>query len=236
MALRDDPNLEQLEAAAARLGDLLDELTLVGGCAAGLLITDPAAAPVRPTMDVDLVVEAASYVEYERFGERLESAGFARSREPGDPLCRWRTGSLVLDVMPLEEKILGFSNRWYASAVRSRRTRVLSGGAAVHHIDAPHFLATKLEAFCTRGSGDFCASSDLEDVVRVVDGRPSLEEELARASPELQGRVRRQLADCIADRFFVEGLPEYFPRSDRSPARTRHLLDRLGLLARCDGA
>ncbi|MEO0661622.1 MAG: hypothetical protein AAFZ87_08800 [Planctomycetota bacterium] len=44
-----DPNLARLEQAAVRLGPLLDEVMLVGGCATGFLITDPGAAPVRST-------------------------------------------------------------------------------------------------------------------------------------------------------------------------------------------
>jgi hypothetical protein len=62
-----DPNLDLLTAAADALGPLLDELLLVGGCAAGLLVTDPGVAPIRPTLDVDLVVEARTYPAYHRF-------------------------------------------------------------------------------------------------------------------------------------------------------------------------
>jgi hypothetical protein len=227
MAPTPDPNLAQLEQAAARLGDLRDELTLVGGCAAGLLITDPGAAGVRPTFDVDLVVEATTYVEYERFGRRLEHVGFQRSTGLEDPLCRWHLGSLVLDVMPLDEKVLGFSNRWYASAIRSRITRELPGGATIHLIDAPHFLASKLEAFSSRGAGDPLSSHDLEDLIRVFDGRAGIEQDLAEASSALRRHVRSSLADCMADRFFVEALPGYFPTHEEGDARARLLLARL---------
>jgi len=55
-----DPNLARLEEAAEKLGPLLDELVLVGGCAAGLLVTDPGSAPIRPTQDVDMLVAAAT--------------------------------------------------------------------------------------------------------------------------------------------------------------------------------
>lgn len=66
-----DPNLARLEETAERLGPLLDELMLVGGCATGLLVTDPGAAPIRPTVDVDVVVEAASYGTFTAFEEWL---------------------------------------------------------------------------------------------------------------------------------------------------------------------
>ena len=55
-----DPNLHLLEAAARLLQPLLDELVFVGGCATGLLITDPGAVGIRPTKDVDVITEVGS--------------------------------------------------------------------------------------------------------------------------------------------------------------------------------
>jgi len=52
-------SLELLELAASTLGELVDEVVFVGGAAVTLWITDPAAPPVRPTNDVD-VVEATT--------------------------------------------------------------------------------------------------------------------------------------------------------------------------------
>jgi len=54
------PNLELLLTAANALRPLLPEIVFVGGCATGLLITDPAAAPVRRTYDVDVIAEITS--------------------------------------------------------------------------------------------------------------------------------------------------------------------------------
>jgi hypothetical protein len=56
-----DPNLELLRTAAQRLRPLLPEIVFVGGCVTGLLITDPGAAPVRMTYDVDVIAEIVSY-------------------------------------------------------------------------------------------------------------------------------------------------------------------------------
>ena len=55
-----NPNIEILEAAAERLITLNEEMVFVGGCATGLLLTDPAASPVRATIDVDVLVEVAT--------------------------------------------------------------------------------------------------------------------------------------------------------------------------------
>ena len=50
-------SVDLLELAAAALGELRDEVVFVGGATVGLWITDPAAPPPRPTVDVDVIVE-----------------------------------------------------------------------------------------------------------------------------------------------------------------------------------
>ena len=120
-----DSNLEQLIAAARLLRPLLGELVFVGGTVTGLLITDEAAADPRTTFDVDAIAAITSYAEYAAFGDRLRSLGFLEDTSEGAPLCRWVQQGTILDVMPLDEKILGFSNRWYRAAMKSSVTQQL---------------------------------------------------------------------------------------------------------------
>lgn len=216
----DDPNLGRLEAVVKELGPLVEDLCLVGGCATGVLITDPGSSPVRVTLDVDLVVEAVNLAASEAFSKRLRERGLAP--EPGDPMPRWRKGGLVIDIMPLEESVLGFSNRWYASAYRTRQRVELPNGSGLYCIDGPHFLATKLEAFKGRGSGDFVLSHDLEDLVRVVDGRPSLIEEVAIADEQLRSHIAQGIQALLEDSYFMQAIPGYFESG----------YDRLGILSK----
>ena len=103
-----NPNLEPLELAAERLRQLLPEIVFVAGCATGLLIDDPAAAPVRGTYDMDIIAEIGSYAEYTVFSERLRGLGFKEDSRESAPLCRWTHGALTLDVMPLTPKFSAF--------------------------------------------------------------------------------------------------------------------------------
>ena len=119
-------NLEQLITAAQFLRPLLDELVFVGGAVTGLLMTDEAAGEPRPTLDVDAIVEITSYAQYTLFGERLRALGFNEDTSDGAPVCRWVQQQTLLDVMPLEERILGFSNRWYRAAMRTAVKRQLT--------------------------------------------------------------------------------------------------------------
>jgi hypothetical protein len=105
-----NPNLQLLTDAAKLLRPILGELVFVGGCATALLITDKAAADVRPTFDVDAIAEITSYAAYAEFSERLRKLGFQEDATEGAPLCRWCQQTTTLDVMPLDERILGFSN------------------------------------------------------------------------------------------------------------------------------
>jgi predicted nucleotidyltransferase len=76
----EDSNLAQPVAAATKLEPLLDQIAFVGGCVPGLLLTDRAAAPMRPTLDVDAIVAIASYAEFTMLEKRLRELGSRRCR------------------------------------------------------------------------------------------------------------------------------------------------------------
>ena len=120
----DHPNKEYLLLIADALGDFRNEVVFVGGCAAGLLLTDPAAAGIRATNDVDAIVEATTLREYYKLEARLPALGFLRDFEDG-VICRWRHASsgVLFDLMPIDPAILGFSNRWYRKLRGRRRAR-----------------------------------------------------------------------------------------------------------------
>lgn len=73
-----NPNIQILEAAVARLGTLAEKMAFVGGCATGLLLTDPAASPVRATLDVDVIVEVATLARYYWLSDQLRHIGLSR--------------------------------------------------------------------------------------------------------------------------------------------------------------
>ncbi|HEY4087636.1 MAG TPA: hypothetical protein VGM43_16965 [Bryobacteraceae bacterium] len=175
---RTDP--AQLAKVASLLRPLLNELVFVGGAVTSLLVTDKGAGPPRTTLDVDAIAEITSYAEYATFGERLRSLGFAEDTSEDAPLCRWVQKTTVLDVMPLDESVLGFSNRWYSAAMKTAVKHHVQQDLAMQVVTAPYFLATKLEAFHGRGYPDFLGSHDVEDLIYVIDGRPGIIDETRR--------------------------------------------------------
>lgn len=225
-----DPNIFAVELVAASLGNLRDELVLVGGCSVGLLITDKARPEVRQTIDVDLVAEVTSLVEYYAVREKLKSCGFKES-DDSDHICRWHKGELILDVMPSEQSALGHStNRWYPQAVLDAERRVLDSGLVILVISAPLFLATKLEAFYGRGAGDY-THHDMEDIVNVIDGRPEIVDEVEAAGGGVRDFLRLEFDELLADESFVDDLPRHFRPDAASQARVPIVMERLRRLA-----
>jgi len=114
-----DVNLALLESVVAALGPLSPQFVFVGGCITGLLITDAATPAVRATRDVDAIVRVVSLGEYHALERQLQNAGLRHDQTPDAPVCRWRAGGALLDVMPTDRAVLGFGNRWYDEAIRA---------------------------------------------------------------------------------------------------------------------
>lgn len=225
------PNLELLRMAAERLRPLLGEIVFVGGCTTGLLITDPGAAPVRVTDDVDVIAEISSYADYRLFSERLRELGFVEDSSEGAPLCRWKHGGLTLDVMPLDPSILGFSNRWYPDALMNAAEVRLPPDLVVRAVTAPYFVATKMEAFRGRGKDDYFASHDLEDLVTVIDGRAELAGEVETALPALRDFIGEAMRRLSGEPRFLDALPGYLLPDEANQGRIASLQRKLQALA-----
>lgn len=219
-----DTNLEMLRLAATRLGNLVDELVFVGGCTTGLFITDAASATVRPTKDVDAIVEAVTYSRYIEFESRLQESGFSHDIREDAPICRWIKEDTVLDAMPINGDILGFRNTWYAAAVETAEIRKLDREISIRAVTPTYFFATKLEAFNDRGKDDFLGSHDLEDLIAVVNGRAELPDEVQNAPNDVRRFIAENVRRLLANRRFIDSLPGHLmPDTDR----TRLVLERL---------
>lgn len=222
-----DPNNVLLADAAEKLAPFLDEIAFVGGIVLGLLITDPAAAPIRVTTDVDVIAEIVTYADYIAFSERLRQAGFTEDQSEKPLACRWHHGIVTLDVLPLKKEILGFTNRWYEPAMPHATPVTLSTGRTIRIIIAPFFLGTKMEAFRGRGKMDFQASPDLEDFVAVIEGRSTLLEEISNSPHELREYLADTAKFLLSEPKFLDVLPGFVLEQERVPL----ILERLKRIA-----
>ena len=226
-----NPNYALTEAVARRLGPLLPDFVFTGGCATGLLMTDPASTPPRVTRDVDVIAEVATYGQYSSLGDRLRDAGFLEDGSEGAPICRWVSGDLILDVMPSTNAPLGFTNEWYASAIREARRFELAPDLQIRLISGPLFLATKLVAFQSRGGGDYYVSQDMEDIISVIDGRPELPRELETADAVARAFLAERFTALLDDDDFLSWLPGNFPGGTGSQGRVPIVLARIRTIA-----
>ena len=212
---------------ARRLETLRDEVAFLGGATTSLLITDPAYPQVRPTLDVDVIVKIASRLEYYNLEARLRRLGFMQAIGDDDPICRWMVEGVKIDVMPTEPSILGFSNRWYADALKYPETRNIADDLYIRLVTAPYFLATKMEAFLGRGKGDYLASHDMEDIVTLIDGRKEIIDEIGSSDPELKVYLAERFSDLLNDDAFHDALPGYLYGDAASQARRPVILNRM---------
>lgn len=198
-----------LRTVATALGsDLRKRLVFVGGCTTALFITDKfTLEAVRATDDVDLIVDLAGYSEWAQLQEQLRQKGFSESPED-DVLCRMRYSGLIVDFMPDDEKILGFSNRWYAEGIKTAQTCLLSDDLEIRYLTPALFVATKLEAYAGRGNNDLFTSRDMEDILLIVDGREELNDEIKQSGEEICNYIAERFTNILAHKdfdYFLQG-------------------------------
>lgn len=225
-----NPNLDILMLAVEKLGKICDEMVFLGGSTTGLLITDQASPPVRETKDVDVIVEVTTHAEYYQLSEKLKKLGFKEDQSKDAPLCRWVMEGVILDVMPTDSKILGFSNVWYPIAMKEAVEIELPNGNKIKVVTAPYFLATKLEAFYGRGNGDYFLSHDLEDLISVVDGRPETIDEVRQSNEDVKNYLSEKISVLLNDSRFIEALPGKVPGDESSQLRIPIIIERLNML------
>lgn len=217
-------SIAMIHKVAQQLGsELLEQVVFLGGATLALLLTDSAVSEVRPTRDVDVIVKALTYGHYSTISEQLRQRGFADDTSPGAPICRWIAGDVILDTMPPDGTILGFTNRWYQGALQTAQSYQLplippeAEGLRIRLITGPYFLATKLEAFGSRGGNDIYVSHDLEDVVTLVDGRSELYDEVRTESPDdVQRFIAQSFRALIHRPDFEEAVEGHLPADARN--------------------
>ena len=199
-------NFDMLNFACEALGELTDELVFVGGATTCLYVDLNIADEIRPTEDVDCVIEIASKKEYDSFQDKLRKKGFAHDTSNGAPICRFTFHNiLVLDVMPNDEKILGFSNSWYKEGIQNKELRQLSD-KKIYVFSLPYFLASKFEAYNGRGKNEPRLSSDLEDIVLVIDGIENFNLSVYQTSSNLKKFLSEMSNICLTDKFITEAI------------------------------
>lgn len=136
---------------------------------ASLYVASEMATPLRPTEDIDCVIEISSRIAYSELEKKLRNLGLKHDMT-SKLICRWEVSGIKIDVMPIDPKILGFTNRWYSSGFQYREKCVLPSGTGIYIFPLAYFIASKFEALQNRGGHDWRLAHDLEDILLVLDG------------------------------------------------------------------
>jgi len=169
---------------ALALGDLNDQVVYVGGATVSLYIDDPAAEDIRPTKDIDLTFQIATYAKLEQLREDLVARGFYQSAEDA-VTCRFRYDDLLIDVMTTQTVGWAPSNPWFEKGFDKAITIDLNN-VVIKVLPLPYFLATKMEAFYDRGIKDVYASHDLEDLVYLFNYTTAIDTHVLASNKEVQ--------------------------------------------------
>ncbi|WP_193162657.1 nucleotidyl transferase AbiEii/AbiGii toxin family protein [Microbulbifer hainanensis] len=205
-------NIELLELVAKTLGkELNQQVVYIGGSTTALLVALERRGQVRQTKDVDIVVDVITTRDYHTFCSLLKARGFKEDLSEEALICRYCLQDFPdvrLDVMPTDERILGFANRWYPEAI-AHAFDVDLGGVSIKVAKPVYFLATKFEAWHGRGKGDIFAH-DMEDILFVLEHRPEIVEEVENTENEVRDYLKQQAENLLVSNLvnYLDGFTE----------------------------
>ena len=219
-------SLEAISRVTRRLKRLHVPHAFLGGAIVPLLVDDPALHQVRPTQDVDALVEVMTQAEYAELEQRLREDGFSNDLSDGAPICRYLVDGCKVDVMPLSAAAIGLRSRWFPEAFSSATPRSIGANETAPIIRPAYFLATKLEAFKDRGHEDYHASHDMEDLLAVIDGCATIVEQVAQGATDLRQFLAEESTRLLKNSDFREALPGHLPGGAGDQARLPLIVQR----------
>ena len=200
-----------LEAVANGLAYLKEEMVFVGGAVAELYASNPEATDIRPTLDVDCVIEIHSYSAHTEVEDKLRSLGFVNDTTQGAPICRWIYQDILVDIMPSDSEVLGFSNRWYKEGIKNKISKKLPNGTDIFVFSPEYYLAAKFEANKGRGGSDLRQSHDFEDIIYILDNCAELLDSISKTNETVKIYLKEECTNLLNNKGLVEGIESSLP-------------------------
>jgi predicted nucleotidyltransferase len=194
-------NISRIKSVFHALGELKEKVVFVGGATVSLYI-DGKSEEIRPTDDIDVVIEMYSHQEYAALDEKLRRLGFENDQTSGI-ICRYKINGLVVDIVPTQSQALGFTNKWYQPAFEHAIHHSI-GNDKIKIFTPPYFLASKLEAFLQRGKNDGRTSTDFEDIIFLLENRSTIWQELEAGEIYLSTNIKETFKKLMENENFEE--------------------------------
>jgi hypothetical protein len=136
-----------------------------------------------------------------------------------------------VDIMPTKESVLGFTNRWYLAGLSSLMPISVTESCYWRVLSPPFLLASKCEAFGDRGFGDPASSSDLEDIVSLINARPSLFAEVMAANEVCRIFLAKWFSNVLKTEEILDVIPYHLAPGASGQQRLPMVLDRMRKIA-----
>jgi hypothetical protein len=195
-------NLTRIKAVHRALGELAGDFFFIGGAAVSLY-TDRKSSELRPTDDIDILIELKKYDEFTKIEEKLRSKGFENDID-SRVICRYKVQGITVDVMPTSENVLGFTNKWYDEGTQNGTSTRLDENVEIRIFTSVYFLASKFEAFKNRGRNDGRQSSDFEDIVYILNNRSVIWEEIKQADHSVKNYLINEMDLLLKNKYLDE--------------------------------
>lgn len=217
-------NIVRIKAVANALGDLNQQVVFVGGATLSLYSTRKENFEVRPTEDIDVIIEVLNYAKGTELDDKLRSIGFTNDVASG-VICRWLIEKIIVDIMPTTSTSIGFSNQWYPEGYKNAINCKIDESCTVRILNSPYFIATKLEAFKGRGENDGRTSHDFEDIIYVLENRQEIWQEIESASSGIKEYLRFEFGNLLDNSNIIEWIDSHVERG--SPPATYFIYEKL---------
>jgi hypothetical protein len=110
-----------------------------------------------------------------------------------------QTNEINIDVMATEEIGWAPANRWFSPGFGHLQLLEIEPGLKVRILSVAYFLASKFEAYTSRGAGDPRTSKDFEDIVYVLDNHTNLVKEITSAPNEVKTFLIERFNELLSD-------------------------------------
>lgn len=188
-------NLQVVEKVAISLEELNKDVIYVGGAVVSLYVTDEGAEQPRPTKDIDISVQISTYSQMEKLREKLASKKIYPA--PTEKVMyRYSYEDILIDFIPFEETPLGPTNSWLKPGFE-KAYAVNIGGIEIMILPVSLFLATKWEAFKSRG-GDPRSSPDFEDIIYIIDNNKEVVTDVRNANKDVQEFMKEMSHEILS--------------------------------------
>ncbi len=214
-------NIIRIKAVNGALGELRDKVVFVGGATISLYPDRQIFEP-RPTDDIDVIVEIFNYTGRVKLEEKLRAIGFHNDPE-SKVVCRYRIDGIIVDIMPTDDDSIGFRNQWYPEGFQNAIEQIIDDQTTVKILSAPYFIATKMEAFKSRGNNDGRTSHDFEDIIYLLENRSTIWQEMKDAPENVKAYLIEEFNKLANNRNIYEWIDSNVERG--SPPATYRILE-----------